>query len=549
MNRSGLYMDVTHSGQSQVFRHSLWGRIVSGLDEFTDNQALRRIGLGLMGAAAYYGGTKIGFALTPDRSPIAAVWPPNAMLLAVFLLVSKRSWWILILAVLPVHLFIQLKTGIPLATSIGWFISNIGEALLGAALIRRFADPRKMFDSLRGTLIFLCLGVVVAPLTTSFVDAATVVFTGWGERYWWLWTERSFSNGLSELVVVPIIVTFWVNVGRWIKESTPARYLEAAALGIGLLTVSFLVFSFEKASSPNALALIYLPVSFLLWSAFRFGSGGLSLSVATVALISIEGAMHGRGPFTSRYMEVSVRSLQLLLSSVATPLILLTAVITERRKIENSLREVAQELIGAQEDERERIGRELHDDIGQQLAYLESELDELKDHVEGSHKSEVVGLIEKVADASRSTRELSHALHPSSIKHLGLEVALKRLCHQLATKKSNIRVYFESEKIGSAMPADVALCLYRISQEALHNVVRHSGASELSVTLIEREKSVRLRITDNGAGFEVDDTKHVGLGLMGMRERVRVCKGHIWISSSSGTGTTLEVDIPLDTRL
>jgi signal transduction histidine kinase len=391
----------------------------------------------------------------------------------------------------------------------------------------------------------------MAPLTTSFLDAATVIITGWGEHFWSLWGARLFSNALSELIVVPTILTFWISGTRWIQEATRVRYLEASALGLGLVIISVLVFDFDRTTSLNSRALIYVPFSFLLWAAIRFGSAGLSIAVSTIAVISIEGAIHGRGPFAYGSIEGNVHSLQILLCTVVTPLMLLTAVTTERRRIEHSLREVAQRLIGAQEEERQRIGRELHDDIGQQLVILELGLRELKNETRDDPRQPgFEGLIEKAAEISRSTRELSHGLHPSTLEYLGLQSALERLCNDIAVKKS-MRVNFDAVGLTSLTPPAVALCLYRISQEALQNVVRHSGASEVSVSLVQKTGSIRLSIMDNGEGFEVNNV-HAGLGLIGMRERLRPLNGEIRISSSS-TGTALNVKIslhqPYETRL
>src|SRR3954447_6659548 len=248
---------LTDPGQSHVLNTAPLRKTL--VHEFAAHKFLRRIGLGLIAAIGYYLGTKLGFLLPPHETLISPLWPPNAILLAILLLVPKRDWWVPISAVLPIHLLIQLKLGIPVATSIGWFIGNTGEALLGAALICRFVHPRRMFESVRGTVIFLGFAVVMAPLTTSFMDAASVTITGWGEHFWSLWGARLFSNSLAELIVVPTILTFWISGTRWIKQATRARYLEASALGMGLVIISVLVFDFDRANSLNSRALIYVP--------------------------------------------------------------------------------------------------------------------------------------------------------------------------------------------------------------------------------------------------------------------------------------------------
>jgi signal transduction histidine kinase len=115
----------------------------------------------------------------------------------------------------------------------------------------------------------------------------------------------------------------------------------------------------------------------------------------------------------------------------------------------------------------------------------------------------------------------------------------------VAASKS-ISIHFEAEGLGATTPATVALCLYRISQEALQNVVRHSGASEVSVKLTEGRGVIRLRIADNGVGFEADKVTHTGLGLIGMRERLRIVHGHMHVSAFIGTGAALEVTVPVD---
>jgi signal transduction histidine kinase len=225
-------------------------------------------------------------------------------------------------------------------------------------------------------------------------------------------------------------------------------------------------------------------------------------------------------------------------------LMLLTAVIAERRHIENSLSEVAQKLIGAQEEEREKIARELHDDIGQQLAFVQIELEELKHEINDTQKANVTELSETVAEISRSARNLSHELHPASLEHLGLETALRKLCEGVSHKKS-IHVHFLAKGLRPPTPENVSLCLYRVAQEALQNVIRHSGATEIWINVSQTAASLDLCIADNGRGFENNELRHSGLGLISMRERLRTVHGELRIVSSAGSGTTLMVSIPV----
>jgi two-component system sensor histidine kinase UhpB len=486
---------------------------------------------------------KLGFALTPRESPISTLWPPNAILLAVFLFVSLRRWWIPALAVLPTHLLFQHNIGVPITTSLGWYMGNVGEALVGAACIRRFVTPAKMFDSIRGVLIFLGFGAVLAPLVTTFLDVAAVVFSGWGEGYWTLWWARFLSNALAELIFVPLIVSFWLSARSWIRRSPPSYYLEALLLALSIVVTTAVVFEGKTASFYSS-ALAYVPLSLLLWAALRFGLGGLSVSLLTVALLSIEGTLHRRGPFTSASLNVNVVSLQVLLCTVATPLIVLTGLIAERREMEQSLRELAHRLIGTQEQERKRIARELHDDVGQQLALVSVGLEQLKNEVGTRLRPDVSRLAEQVEDASQSTRELSHGLHPAYLEYVGLECAIRRLCLDIGARKS-LSIRFVAEHLDRSLPSEVSLCLYRIAQEALQNVVRHSGASEVSVSLEGNERRILLRIIDNGAGFVSKAAPQDGIGLVGMRERLRTVNGDVQITSQPGRGTTVEATVSL----
>src|SRR6185436_16101848 len=193
---------------------------------------------------AYFAGTTIGFAMTPGDQPIGMFWPPNAILLAAFLLAPVSRWWAFLLALIPAHFLAQLPTGVPLATAFGWLLGNAGEALLGATLISKLGRRTALFESVHGVTRFLLFGFILAPLLTSFLDAAIVVGTNWGRDYWVLWITRLFSNMLAQLTIVPAIVESGQR-GAWTTEGTAPSRVEGLLLAAAVVLVSLFVFQGE----------------------------------------------------------------------------------------------------------------------------------------------------------------------------------------------------------------------------------------------------------------------------------------------------------------
>jgi integral membrane sensor domain MASE1 len=134
-------------------------------ESFVPAGKLRSIASAVLVGIGYYVGTRIGFALTPKGQPNSTFWPPNAILLAAFLLAPRRSWWTFVLAILPVHLLAQLQIGVPVSTALGWFITNTGEALIGGFFITRLISRNKLFNSLRGVIVFIVFGVFDCPIS------------------------------------------------------------------------------------------------------------------------------------------------------------------------------------------------------------------------------------------------------------------------------------------------------------------------------------------------------------------------------------------------
>jgi signal transduction histidine kinase len=225
-----------------------------------------------------------------------------------------------------------------------------------------------------------------------------------------------------------------------------------------------------------------------------------------------------------------------------------------RRRAENGwrdsqceLRALAGRLIQAEEAERRRIARELHDDLNQRLALLAVELDLLGQAppASGAQLGERLGeLSAQVKEVSSAVHELSHNLHPSKLEQLGLVAAVRGLCKEQA-QAHNLDVEFTHRGMLPELSADTALCLYRIVQEALGNVVKHSQARHAGVELSANEQEVSLRIVDDGTGFDPQAmNSNEGLGLVSMRERLRLVGGTIVIDSRPSAGTRINVRAP-----
>jgi signal transduction histidine kinase len=279
----------------------------------------------------YYAGARIGLALTYMPFPLAVLWPPNALLLAALALAPVRWWWALLLGALAAHLLAELGAHIPLATVLGWFASNVCEALVGALIVRRFCDPWSGLRSVRSVLAFAAAALVAA-LLSSFLDAAFVRLTGWSDAgYWSLWGARSLSSVVATLTFVPLILGWATAAPASTASAGPGRLFEAVALLAGLLVVGTVVFDAGMAAHDGGPGLLYLPIPFLLWAALRFGPPLSSTAFAIVAFLAIWGAGHGHGPFQPATAHSGALPVQLFLVMIAAPLLLLAALIEERR--------------------------------------------------------------------------------------------------------------------------------------------------------------------------------------------------------------------------
>ncbi len=223
--------------------------------------------------------------------------------------------------------------------------------------------------------------------------------------------------------------------------------------------------------------------------------------------------------------------------------------VSRRKRSQQKLQALAAQLLNVQEEERRRIARELHDDITQKLAMLGIEVGLIHRDLVDAHRvgeDRLSFVQDQVVRLSEDVRQLSHQLHPSVLEHSGLAPALQAFCREIS-RQTGIEVRAVIRDVPEGIPRPVATGFYRIAQEALRNVAKHSGAKSASVTLSFEQGVLRLSIIDDGCGFDLGAQEaSPGIGMIGMRERVRLIDGELSVDSEPGEGARLVVEARID---
>ncbi len=280
-------------------------------------------------AAGYLAGTQVGFLLTPAGLAVSVMWPPNALLIAALLITPRSAWPLYLLAILPVHLVTQLLHDIPLVTSVGWYFTNTGEALLAAVCLQRLRAPRELFQTFGGVLLFLGIGVVAVTGLMSFLDAAVVVLTGFNENFWITCRQRFVSNALATLTLVPAVVMIGSLSFSRLRKTPWTRYLEGTLLTMGALVIVNLLSAWYGHSPQGILGLVYSLLPLMVWAAVRFGP----LSVSLLQLVSTA-AILWTALNLQPFLLSEVLSLQMLLAVLNSLSITLSVVVSESRRLQ-----------------------------------------------------------------------------------------------------------------------------------------------------------------------------------------------------------------------
>ena len=221
---------------------------------------------------------------------------------------------------------------------------------------------------------------------------------------------------------------------------------------------------------------------------------------------------------------------------------------SDRRATEEIMEDLSGRLINAQEEERSRIAGELHDNLSQKMALLCIDIEQLAQIPPPSTavvNAALRKVLQKVQEASSEMHRMSYELHPSKLDRLGLATATLSLCEGISRQQS-LHVDCDFKDIPDSLPHNIALCLYRVVQESLQNIIKHSGSCNAVVTLYGSPSEIRLSITDKGVGFNPESAAiKQGLGMLHMRERLRLVGGTLLIESQPLRGTRINATVPL----
>ena len=536
--------------------------------------------------AAYLVTAKLGLLMDAVGGVATTVWPPAGISLAALTLFGDRFWP----GIAAGAFLVNAWAGVPILAASGMALGNTLEALLGSCLLRRFTGFEDSPDTIRKVigLVVLAAGFSTTISATFGVTSgflAGVIPASSFARAWQTWW---LGDALGDLVVAPLLFAW---MGGHPSRPSLRRIGEASLLAAALVAVSVVAFGGVVAPGQKTGIEPYMVYPFLIWAALRFPRRGTATAVFGVASIAVAMTTQARGPFSAGTLNESLLLLQAFMAITAVTMLVLAADVMQRRRAEASLRgaqeglehrvaerthqlsqanrvlaeevverkqaekmlrDLSTRLLRIQDEERQRVARELHDSTAQSLTALSLNLSVAARSKESMSPASRAALEESVSLAhlcSQEIRSMSYLLHPPLLKEVGLPAAL-RWCAEGFSQRSGISVDLDMPEDFGRLPLEVENALFRIVQECLTNVQRHSGSPTARIELQRKARWVGLKVRDDGRGMPEgilgDDTgvQSLGVGLLGMRERVRQLGGHIRVVQG-GAGATIQVDIPI----
>lgn len=323
-----------------------------------------------------------------------------------------------------------------------------------------------------------------------------------------------------------IMHTFWRSLAQCL----------VASLALLLFTVVCYRLHLNLATA----SLLYVIVIVLL---SRFGNFASSIVASIFAALCL---VHLAPPAFSFRVDDPLDAVAIGVFFV-TSFIIASLVSRVRKQEKEALSSVSYKVIEAEEQERQRISRELHEGIAQRLTLLVVEIDQLKAELPNAVDvpSRVDAALMHSSGILADVKTLAHELYSPRLEYLGIAAVMRSFCRDLSEQK-RVAIDFRGDDVLNPLPPDISLCLLRVLQESLHNALQHSGVRQFDVQLNRTSGEIHLTVSDCGAGFNLETVKTTrGLGLNHMRERLKIVKGSLSIDSQPKRGTTIYARVPL----
>ena len=518
----------------------------------------------LIVALTYYLGAQAAFFIgTLSDQIFALFWPPNVILFCALMFVPQRRWWLYILAVFPAHVIAEHGVGMPVPQMLVAFVTNCMVALLSAFAVRRFVGDPPWFGSFQKATNYILITAGLSPGLSAFGGAFVPILGGGAlQDYWAFYAHWYLANALPNLTLGPVLLIWFSDGTKWTDWIPSRRYSEplfmAVLLIVTCLAVAYFAGPFVHSRFLPALLLLPLPV--VLWAAVRFGEKGASGAILIVAICMTWRALRGTGSLATDGPDDGVLVAQIFLLGVSIPLLLLGALVDELRRAERTMRHLAASILRVQDEERRRIARDLHDSTGQNLIAATLIAGEMQKLMPASGEPLARKLDEMLQASIREIRTVSYLLHPPLLDEAGLGLAVREYV-QGYVERSGIKVDLQIASDLDRLSGEVELVLFRVVQEALTNVARHSKSATATIEIKRVKRSdrefVTLSVEDAGRGMgakpgkrsllrrQNGDGQARGVGLASMSERVRQVGGRIEIDSAVGR-TIVAAVIPLN---
>jgi signal transduction histidine kinase len=504
----------------------------------------------LVVAIAYYLGAEVAFYIGTLSDKIFAIfWPPNVILFCALVIAPQRRWWLYIAAVLPAHVIAEHGVGMPAPQIIVAFATNCMVALLNAYAVRRFVGDPPWFGTFQKAALYIIIAVGPCPALSAFGGAFVPILGGSSLADDWLfWSHWYLANALPNLTLGPVFLIWFSDGAKWSRWALSRQWLEPVVLAVALFGISALVATVAGRLGPSgfASALLLMPLPPALWAAIRFGEKGASGAILILTVVLTWHTLHVSDLPFGPNRDYGLLALQIFLMALAMPILLLGALIDEVRRAEQVTRRLAASLLTAQDDERRRIARDLHDATGQNLIAATLISGQIYKTLPPSGQRILNQLEDVLQQAIREIRTVSYLLHPPLLDEAGLELALRDyVCGY--SERSGIEVSLNVAPNVDRLPPDTELVLFRVVQEALTNVARHSKSTTAHIELSRRTKDsgeqIELTIEDAGTGMpavcqlqtgigrKAGSGSASGIGLVSMRERLYQVGGSLVLDS------------------